>query len=132
MVTSSTRIEPVDMTGEHNIKYFKGNHLDVLPEEGERRREKSRQARGISKQRTADGATKSIFIIMGYYLVSSLFLFILPNFEASLPAGHEARIIIIRSVHLLNSTNSILNFVVFSIASKHFRREILKLFRCRR
>ena len=126
MATSSTRIEPVDMTGEHNIK-----HPDVLPEEGERR-EKSRQARGISKQRTADGATKSIFIIMGYYLVSSLFLFILPNIEASLPTGHEARIIVIRSVHLMSSTNSIINFIVFSIVSKPFRLEILKLFRCRR
>ena len=132
MVSSSTRIQPDNMTHEGNVKYFKGKRPNVLPEEDERRRKKCQQSRGCSKKHTADGATKSILIIMGYYLLSSLFFFILPNSKATLPIGHEDRIIVIRSVYLLHSTNSIVNFVVFFIVNKRFRFEVLKAFRFRK
>ena len=132
MVPSSIRIQPDNMIHEGNVKYFKGKRPNVLPEEDERRRKKCQQSRGCSKEHTADGVTKSILIIMGYYLVSSIFLFILPISEATLPIGHEDRIIAIRTVLLLHSTNSIVNFVVFFIVNKQFRFEVLKAFRFRK
>ena len=133
IVASPTTIESADARKGQGVDDVKGSirELTLKPKVQDKRKRKSHRVGRFSRLRTANGATKSILIITGYYIVTSLFTFILPNFEVTLPIGLENRIIVLRSISLLNSTNNIINFIVFLIVSKQFRSELLKLFKCR-